>query len=507
MTSPRTAPGTHPPTVVQAAGRGRETRSALDGSLVRGLAWTGAVRWGSQVLSWLSTVVVARLLTPADYGLVGMAAVYLGLVLLVNDFGLGSAIIQRRDLSENQLARIGGLSLALGTGFFALSGVLAIPLARFFGEPAIRLIVPVSSLGFILGSLQVLPRSLLARELSFRRLALVDGIEAIASTVVTLLFALADAGYWALVLGPLGGRLVGTSLLALWRPHRLAQPWPASTITTATTFGRHLVLGRIAWYLYSNADFAIVGRFLGRTALGAYTLGWTIASIPVDRITALVGSVIPSILASVQHDKAELRRYIRTLTEGLSLITFPMAVGMALVSGDLVLVLFGEQWRPAIRPLQILALAAATRSVTPILPQIAVAMGDTRRNMQRTVVASLVVPVLFIVGSRWGTTGVAIGWLVGHPLVVMPLYLQLVLQLTEMRLSSYLRALLPATVLTALMAIGILASQALMGSATPGGVRLGIQVLAGMAIYGILIAAFYRERAKTILAVLRGSKK
>jgi PST family polysaccharide transporter len=192
------------------------------------------------------------------------------------------------------------------------------------------------------------------------------------------------------------------------------------------------------------------------------------------------------------------------LTEGLSLITFPMAVGLALVSADLVMLLFGEKWRPAIRPLQFLALAAATRSIAPILPQVAVAVGDTRRNMQRTVVASIVVPGLFILGSRWGTTGVAVAWLVGHPLLVLPLYLQLVLQLTDMKLAEYLRALAPATAFTSIMALAVLGSGALLDPAASPALRLGLAIIVGAATYALLLGTVYRRRALMIFKVLKG---
>src|SRR2546425_5742599 len=119
---------------------------ALDHSLLRGIAWTGAMRWGTQLLSWASTVIVARLLAPTDYGLVGMAAIYLGFVQLVNEFGLGAAIVTRRDLNEDQIARLGGFALLLGCGFVGVSGVVAAPMATFFHEPPVRWVVLVSSL-------------------------------------------------------------------------------------------------------------------------------------------------------------------------------------------------------------------------------------------------------------------------------------------------------------------------------------------------------------------------
>src|SRR4029077_4520265 len=198
-----------PPPVAPPAegGGGPETRARdLDRSLIKGIAWTGAMRWGTQALSWASTLVVAHLLSPTDYGLVAMALVYLGLAQLINEFGLGTVIVMRRDLTESQIARLGGLSVLLGAGFVGVSALVAGLVARFFGEPIVRWLVIVSSATFLTGSLQVVPRALLAKDLDFRRLAWADATEGIVTTFATLTFALLGLHFWALVLGPIVGR-------------------------------------------------------------------------------------------------------------------------------------------------------------------------------------------------------------------------------------------------------------------------------------------------------------
>src|SRR6266851_346549 len=132
----------------------------LDVSLVRGIAWTGAAKWSSQVLAWASTLVVARILTPDDYGLVSMASVYLGVLMLVSEFGLGSAVVTLRDLTEEQIAQLNGLSVCLGLVGFAISCAVAIPLGRFFGSPGLPRVIVVMSMGVMVTSFQSIPYSL-----------------------------------------------------------------------------------------------------------------------------------------------------------------------------------------------------------------------------------------------------------------------------------------------------------------------------------------------------------
>src|SRR6266566_1352359 len=240
-----------PPVAPAATAAPPHSGRELDRSLIRGIAWTGAMRWATQLLGWASTLIVARLLAPTDYGLVGMAMVYLGFIHLINEFGLGAVIVQRRDLAADQIARLAGFALLLGVGFVALSTLVSGAVAEFFGEPTVRWIIPVASLAFLTSALQVVPQGLLTRDLDFRRLAWADGAEAVVAALATLVLAAAGVGYWALVLGPLAGRLTSTLLVNIWRPQPLAWPRQFGTISSAVSFGWHLVVSRLAWYLYS----------------------------------------------------------------------------------------------------------------------------------------------------------------------------------------------------------------------------------------------------------------
>lgn len=500
MSEPATAAPPRPPPPPSEA---PTSERSLDRSLLSGIAWTGGMRWAAQAASWASTLVVAHLLAPTDYGLVAMALVYLGLAQLVNEFGLGTVIVMRRDLSESQIARLNGLSLLLGAGFVALSAVLAVPVARFFGEPVVRWLIIVSSFTFVTGALQVVPRALLAKDLDFRRLAWTDGAEALLTTCGTLAFAVLGFRFWALVLGPLVGRSASTLLVTAWRPHRIAWPRDFATIAAAVTFGWHVVVARIAWYLYSNADFAVVGRVLGKAPLGGYTFGWQISSIPIERVTALVMGVTGPVFSAVQHDKPALQRYLLSLTEGLAFLTFPAAIGLALVADVFVLALLGDHWLAAIAPLRWLALSAALRSVTPLLPQIIVSTGHARRNMQFTIAATLMMPALFYAGSRWGTAGVALTWVLAYPVCVLPMFLREVLRVTGLTLGAYLRALSPAACATVVMAAAVLAVRAVSPAAWPVGMRLFVQVLAGAAAYAAVVYGVHRGRVRGFLALVR----
>ncbi len=482
-------------------------QQAMDRRLVKGIAWTGAAKWGTQVLSWASTLIVARLLTPDDYGLIGMAMVYLGFVQLINEIGVSAAIIQRRDLDASLIARLGGLAALAGVVFFLISLAVAAPLAGFFGEPAVRSIVIALSTTFLLGGLQVLPYSLLTRDLEFRRLAWIDAAEAIALTAVTLGAALLGFAYWSIVAGGIAAKLVGAAAALAARPHRLRWPADWSTLGPALRFGSNVVIGRIAWYAYSNADFAIVGRVLGKTALGAYTFGWTIASIPVDKVSALLGRVMFPVLASVQDDRAAVTRYFLRVTEGLALVTFPLSVGTALAADSLVSVVLGPRWTAAVEPLRILALYAAYRSIMTLFPHVLLALGDARRTMHLSVSAAIVLPLCFLGGTYWGTTGVALGWVFGYPLVTLPFLLRYVLRPLGIGAGTYARTLWPAFSATLVMALAIVGVRQLLADQATAPVTLLADVATGAAAYGAAVLLMHRDRVTALARAVREARR
>ena len=485
------------------AGQPSAGSKELDRSLVRGIAWTGGVKTAVQTLSWLSTLIVARLLSPTDYGISGMAMVYVGFVQLVNEFGLSSAVVQRRDMTEDQIAKLGGLSVLLGASLCTLS-IMAAPLvAVFFHQPAVRAVVIVLSTTFLTSAFQVLPRSLLTRELKFRPLATMEAAEAVSSTGVTLTLALLGMGYWSLVVGAVTGRVVSTVVALVMYRHRIAWPFPLGQIADSVRFGSHLAVAGVAWYIFRSADMTVVGKRLGDVALGAYTLGWTLASLPVDRISSLVARATPAIFARVQDDPLALRRYVVTLTEALAFLTVPVATGLALVADDFVVVVLGQGWRPAIAPLRLLALAAVFRSTVPILSQVLVATGQSRRNMQGTVGIALILPALFVVASRWGLSGIALVWLAAFPVASFFLYLRHALAAASLTPLEYLKALWPAISGAAVMCIAVLLVHQTLAGLAPAP-RLAVEIVTGALAYCAIIVLLHGARLRTFVATLRG---
>ncbi|MBK6781291.1 MAG: lipopolysaccharide biosynthesis protein [Gemmatimonadetes bacterium] len=476
-------------------------RDPLDRALLRGIAWTGALRWATQILNWSITIVLARILTPGDYGLYGFTALYVGLVQLVNEFGLGAAIIRRRDLSDDQISALGGMSLALGVGLWGLSFLAAPLVAQFFHAPALAGPLILQSFLFVTTAVKVLPKSIMSRDMQFRRVAALDASEQAVSGISMLVLALLGGSYWSLMGGMVLGGVFSMALAVYWKPHRLGWPARWSEVSSAVTFGTHIMVARLAWYGYSNGDNAVVGKRLGQVLLGSYVHAWTLASLPVDRISALVSQVTPAIFSAVQDDRPKLRRYLLKITEGLALLTFPVAMGLASVADLFVVVVMGDRWWPAIAPLAILSFYGAFRSLTSTLPHALQAVGEAGRAMRYNLLGLAVLLPLFLAGSRWGLAGVAGAWVIGYPLVTWPM-LRAVQRVTDMRLSDLAEAIRPSMIAATAMMAMVAATRALLPARTGLPAQFFTAVGVGALTYVLVLILGFRERLAGVRALV-----
>ncbi len=474
----------------------------LDRSLARAVAWNAAARWISQILSWASTIVVARLLTPYDYGIVGMAGLYLNLAMYVSQAGISDAIIALRDLTRRQIADLNTLALVIGAGLIGLSCSLSGPIAHFFSAPPLTHVLMFSSLIYAFNAVQVVPRSLLQKELRFKLIAGIETARTLFQIFVTVLLAWLKFGYWSLVIGFVVAS-ASTSLLTLcWKRHEFG--WPQlGQLTRELKFTRQIIISRLAWYTYENADFGVAGRVLGGVPLGNYTVAWNISSAPLEKIANLVTGVTPAYFSAIQSDKGELRRYLLRLTEILSFVTVPASVGLALVADYIVQALLGPKWMGVVAPLRLLGLFVATRSLSTFLPNLLTAVGDSTFVMWTMIGSALTMPVAFLIGSHWGTTGIAGAWLVAYPLIIAPVYYR-AFQKTGLTLGEYVRVLVPSINASLLMAAVLFGIRAKMPGSLPPLLALVIIVLSGSVAYCGALFLFYRERVGHLLTTAKG---
>lgn len=475
----------------------------LDRLLVKGMLWTGGIKWVSQAVAWVTTIMTARLLKPEDYGIVGMAGVFIGLLGLMNEFGIGITVVSLRDLSDRFLAQLNSFSVIISLIGIGLSAALALPIGAFYVSPEVPGVIMAMAAGFLLTGFKTVPYAVLQKELRFKMLAGIEGVQILVQAILTIAGAAMGWGYWSLVMGILGGSIISTGLTL--NVKRLGFQYPQwLEMKGAMTFSGHIVAMRFSWYIQSNADSLIIGRMLGQAALGTYSMAFSLAMVPVEKVAAVASQVTTALFSTVQDDPKALRRYLLALTEGFALLTFPSTLGMALVADTFVPVVLGNQWMDAIAPLQVLAFYAAFRSVQSLTPQVLFVTGGSRLGMRMAVALVFILPMAFCLSARWGAAGVAAAWLIVHPVAAIPTNWH-VFRKIELSVLAYFLAFRPALLGSLVMLVAVLGAKGVIPLSWPLPIHLACQIAIGAAAYSAVTLVLYRDRLKGFLLMIRSS--
>jgi len=468
--------------------------------MAHAVAWTGAATWATQLITWICAITVARWLTPSDYGLIGMANVFLGLLTVANDFGLGAAVVVIPDLSKDQVSQLNTVAMGSGVVLFGVSCIAAYPLGYFFRARNLPIVLVSLSLVLVISSFKIIPDALLQREFRFKLLAQIQAAQAVSCVGATMLSVLLGAGYWSLVVGSLSGSLVSTLLVLRSRRHPCA--WPRLVaLRRSLLFGWDITAQRILWYCYYNSDFAIAGRVLGSAALGSYNVAWVLAEQPLQKFTDLITRVVPPYFSSIQNNEAALGNYVLTITRALSLLMFPATLGLAVVADDLIAVVLGPKWLSSVVPLRILAVYAAARSITTIFSPLLNVRGQSRFVMWNNLLATLYFVPGFYLGSRWGIVGIALVWPFLFPFVAIPLFFRMCKQV-GLSLRAYTASLRPALSGSLIMVICLLILKSALPLHAPY-LRLLIEIVTGAAIYCTVVAVLYPVQLRRLWTQIR----
>jgi PST family polysaccharide transporter len=433
-----------------------------------------------------------------------MAMVPIGLARLVEDLGLDAAIVQNQNLSEEQIASLGGLALIAGASLATLYLAMAQLLGSFYDEQKVVLLIRVLSLLFILDALQVVPRALLQKELRFGLLAIVNGVQITTSALILAFCAYLGLSYWALVLNHIISNLFVVLLLMVLRRHSLRWPREWRGLIHSIKFGGNMLIARIAWYGYSSADQLMLGRFAGADSLGAYNFSMTFARIPADEIGSLSGKVVPGVFSSIQRSASKLTRYLLMITEATSYLTVPATIGIALVAEDLIPLAIGPQWQAAIVPLQFLALYACAASVSSLWSHILIWTGNANLNMYLNILALIMLPPAFYFGSQHGPAGVAIAWVTIYPITLIPSFWFLG-RILKLRFARFVYSLIPAAASTAAMSVAVFSFRHYVADDWHSITRFSTSIGIGIVVYLAILIFTFGRRAERIVRTIRRS--
>lgn len=428
-------------------------RQGLRERALGGAIWSAAGMAFTFVVQFAVAMALARLLSPRDFGLMAIAALVCNFAMVFGEMGIGMAVVQRRDVSDVQLSSFFALNL-LSSSILAGALSLAAPLiAAYFKSPEAAPLVRLSSLGLPLGALGLSHGYLLQKELSFKLYSIAGAIAAVAYGIVGIAAAAIGAGAaslaWAF-LAQQGALSTFLWFFCPWRP-RLSQ-MSLKSLSGMLSFGFNLTGERIVGYFGDNIDTAVVGRFLGATSLGFYNMAWKMTMFPASRIPPVVSRVAFPALSIVQENKRKVREAYLQMLRHMALIAFPLLSIVAILAPELILLLYGRGWEPAVVLVQLLAVAGCLRMIGTIVGSVFYSQGRPDLSFRLILLDLGISAALIPLGARWGAEGVA-GAVSAFYVIAVFIDFIVVCRLIELELSEVARALLaPSTAALAMSA-------------------------------------------------------
>jgi len=478
---------------------------ALLSSAILSVKWSSISQIARQALQILTTIILAKTLSPSDFGLMSMAMVVIGFLNIFRDLGTSSAIIQRHDLSEKLLSSIFWVNVVFGTVVTLVVYLFAPMVASFYNEMRLTFVLKLLSASFLISSIGITQQALLERKLEFTKLAKVEIAATLFGAVVGITLAFSGAGVWSLVFQALSTALVSTILLFLffssWHPALL---FDFTEIRKVARFSLNLSGFNITNYVVRNADYLLIGKFLGAQELGYYSLAYRIMLYPLQNVTAVISRVMFPVYSRIREDNNKFRSAYLDVAGIIALITFPMMLGMMGVSDYFVVVFFGEKWRVVSLLLIIFSPVGLLQSIEATTGAIYLVQNRTDWMFRWGIGTGLFTVVCFVVGLRWGIVGVALSYLVATLIGTYPCF-RIPFTLIDLKVSDLIKKLWKPFFCSLLMLCTIYVGALTLSPALSKGATLTVLFILGISSYYAASQLFLRKEIAQVLSWLRES--
>lgn len=407
---------------------------------VRGGAITAVFQALNVALNLISTATLARLLSPEEFGVVGMALVVTSFARLFKDLGLSSSTIQRATLTHAQLSTLHWVNVAVGAVLTGLVALLAPLVSHFLGRPELTMITVFVSFTFLIGGFSTQQSALLIREMRFGRREFASLAGSLSTFLIAAVFALNGFSYWSLVYGTLGGSVVGVVLIKVFSDWRPGWPTRGSGVRSMLRYGLNLTGFEIVNYFSRNLDNILIGRAAGADALGLYSKAYGLMMLPLTNLRGPINAVAFPALSRLQDRPKDFRAYYCTVVAMLAMASMPIVSLLFVVAEPLILVVLGPQWVEAAGLFSILAFAAFFQTSSGFRGTALVSLGMASRQLKQGVISAIVACTGFLIGIRWGMTGVAVSYAITSLIMTFPMHVYC-FRGTPLRVGDYYRSI------------------------------------------------------------------
>lgn len=479
--------------------RQEQPQQQLKKRTLRASLWSAVERFGVQGVSFLVMIVMARFLTPADYGMVGMLTIFIYVAQSLIDAGFSQGLIRKRDVSAEDTSTVFFFNIGASVALYALLWACAPAIARFYTMPELTVLTRVVSLIIIINSLTMVQRALMTINIDFKTQAKASLSGAVVAGATGIWMVTADFGVWAIVAYQLINAAVSAVLLWMmskWRPRML---FSRQSFRELFTFGINIAFSTVIDTIYRNIYLLVIGKWFKASMLGYYTRAQHFGELPIS-LSSIIQRVSFPVLCGFKDDSAQLRHIMLRFLTSAAYVTFPVMAGMAAVADPLVTALLGERWAYAGTLLTILCLGMIWYPVSTINQNMLQVVGRSGLLLQMEVVKKILGVAIICVTLPFGMIPLVVGQTVNWMLIIVINIYYTRHVLPGLGFKVQIKALAPVILCSAAMA---LAAWAVTLPLDNSWLRLCAGVPTGIAVYIILSRLFMRTALADTLQLLR----
>jgi teichuronic acid exporter len=369
---------------------------------VSGLLWSSIDSFAGQGIAFIVGIILARILSPREFGLIGMITVFIALSESFINSGFSSALIRKKDCTDTDFSTVFYFNLAAGVLFFLLLFFTAPLIAGFFDEPQLKPIVQVLGVVLIIDSFTLIQRTILTKQIDFKLQARISVIASLGSGIIAIVMAYNGFGVWSLVAQRIAKQGLNSVFLWLWNRWRPLWVFSMQSFRELFGFGSKLLVSGLIETLYQNIYYLIIGKFFSAQELGYYTRANEFKSIPSQNLNGIISRVTYPVLASIQDDKKRLKNNYQKLIRSTMFITFVLMLGMAAVAEPMIITLIGEKWRPSIVYLQMLCFVGMMYPLHALNLNMLQVSGRSDLFLKLEVIKKILAIPTIVIGVIWG---------------------------------------------------------------------------------------------------------
>jgi O-antigen/teichoic acid export membrane protein len=472
--------------------------------VLSGARWATILRLTGQVISWVSTIIVVRFISPEDYGLNAMLEAPMELLMLLSTFGLDLALVRSKSIEQDELRSVFGWLLVINGVLFLAYFFGGTLIAIYFDEPRLELLAKVLAFVFLFTPFRVVPNALLDRDLKFKLRAFAEFIASTSAAIATLVLAILGAGIWALVAGVLISRAFLAIMLMILQPWIIAPSLSFSAVRAMMVFGGTLSLGGAVVLITDKLATLIGGPILGTELLGIFAVTFQFALLPLAKIMPVINPIIFPAFSKFHDQRDVAAHYLGKSLGIISLGLFPMMIGTACIAQEFVATVLGDNWSAVAVPLALLSIVMPFRMTTSFLRPVLASMGRADLSLRSTLIALFILLPLISIGAHYGVIGL-VAAIMTSEMIVAFFTMGMSRNVLGISFAKIAESLRPAIVSSAVMATCLIVAKITFGDQAGLGTLLtGIGL--GALVYFLTLRIFYARLLKDAIRLFLGRR-